>query len=422
MTKTLKVGLLGCGTVGLAVAETLLTNKLPQLSLQKILVKDLTKERPGIPKHLFTSDANVVLADPEISLVIEVLGGEEPALTYALQALENNKHFVTANKELMAKHGPRIFQKANQKKLQVRLDATVGGGIPIINTLLDSLKANHITEVVGILNGTTNYILSEMKGGKEFDEALSEAQANGYAEPDPSNDLDGIDAKYKIAILASLAFHRYVAPNQVSCQGIRSISSADFHFARELGFYIKLLGTALRNQDEEISVEVFPSLVSQKQALAKIEGVLNAIQIRGDLINELLLVGPGAGPKATSSAILGDAISIAKQNLTESPLPYVIQENSLSTSKLTRFYVRLRVRDEIGVIRDLGNVLANNEVSLQSITQKAHSSKNSWEEKNEATLILLTHLVKEKHFNDALQEIKKLKQIIDVCCILKVFE
>ena len=342
--------------------------------------------------------------------------------------MQNKKHLVTANKELIAKHGPQIFETAFQNSVQVRLDATVGGGIPIINTILDSLKANEITEVVGILNGTTNYILTQMKRGHSFELALKEAQEKGYAEPDPTNDLEGIDAKYKISILASLAFGNYISPSQVFCQGIKDISVLDFNLAKELGFSIKLLGVAKKLNKDEIKVKVYPCFIPAKKPLAKIDDVLNAILVRGDLIQELLLVGSGAGAKPTSSAILGDVLSIQKlADSTQSYLPYKI--NSLikpnqGVEHNYRFYVRLIVDDQVGVIRDLGNVLAKNNISLESISQKAYNDENI-EHNNqteEATLTFLTHEVSENDFELALREVKILKPIREIACILRVFE
>lgn len=436
--KALGVGLLGCGNVGSAVVNELLSNNIEQLTLKKVLVKDINKTReipnlrPEQRLELFTVDPQEIINNPEIDLVIEVMSGDKPVLDYALKAIKAKKHYVTANKELIAKHGPEIFKAANQNKVQVRLDATVGGGIPIINTMLDSLKANKITEVVGILNGTTNYILSAMKEGQEFADVLKQAQELGYAEPDPTNDLEGIDTKYKTSILSSLAFHNYVSPEEIPNEGISKISSADFHFAKKWDFSIKLLGIARRfasgqdskESDEKISIGVYPSLISNKQPLSQIDGVTNAIQIRGHLINELLLVGPGAGAKATTSAILGDALSIAKQNLTESPLPYETSApiDNHSPNNKHCFYVRLRVADEVGVIGQLGSILAKYNVSLSSIDQEAHSNNSHWEKEGEATLILLTHLVSEDVFKEAMLEIQKLKCIKAICCTLRVFE
>lgn len=418
MQKPFTIGILGCGTIGSEVALQLLSGKLAELKLKKILIKNIGKERL-IPNEYLTDNPNEVLEDPEIDLIIELMGVEKPALEYILKSLENKKHLVTANKELVAKHGPQIFEVAKQNKMQVRLDATVGGGIPIINTLLDSLKANRISSVVGILNGTTNYILSKMKKGQDFAEALQKAQEKGYAEPDPTNDIDGIDAKYKISILASLAFRTYIAPEDVKCMGIRKISASDFLFAKELDFSIKLLGIARRHENNTISVNVHPCLIPLSQPLAQIDGVLNAIQVRGNLIQELLLVGPGAGPKPTSSALLGDALAVMRHEVLYNSMPYEIKPLPLCEYQESRFYLHLIVKDQIGVIRDLGNILAQNEISLESITQKAHQEDLCSEE---AALIMLTHKVKEIDFQKALEQITEMAQVKEICCFLKVFE
>jgi homoserine dehydrogenase len=421
MKKIYKIGLLGCGTIGSAVAEELLSGNHPELVLKKVLVKDTSKKR-SIPLDLLVSSSNELTQDPEIDIVVEVMGNEEPALTYVLEALKNKKHLVTANKELMAKHGPKIFEEASKAGVLVRLDATVGGGIPIINTILDSLKANKISQVVGILNGTTNYILTEMKEGAEFADALRGAQEKGYAEPDPTNDLDGIDAKYKISILASLAFRQYIHPDKVKNEGIKNISSADFRFARELGYSIKLLGAASSKEDK-VSVSVYPALIKNNKSLARIDGVLNSIMVRGHLINELLLVGPGAGPKPTTSAILGDVLTIIRSQGETSLLPYTVSSSiTLQESNEFRFYVRLRVFDRIGVIKDLGTILADYNISLESIVQKLHSEGSSWDDDGEATLIILTHKVEESVMLKVLDEIRKLGQIKEICSVLRVFE
>jgi homoserine dehydrogenase len=441
------IGVLGCGTVGCAVVQELLSRGLADFKLRKVLVKDLFKPRDipalteDLKKQIFTTEAKELLNDPEIALVIEVMAGDKPALDYCLEALKAKKHYVTANKELIAKHGPQIFATASENKVQVRLDATVGGGIPVINTMLDSLRANRISEVVGILNGTTNYILTAMKEGQDFAEALQQAQELGYAEPDPTNDVEGIDTKYKISILSSLAFHNYIAPDDVQNEGITKISAKDFHFAKNLNFTIKLLGVArrlstnaaLESTEDKISIGVYPALISSQYPLSQVDGATNAIQIRGHLIQQLLLVGPGAGPLATSSAILGDALSITKQNLTESHLPYKSSAkiDNHSPNNKYRFYVRLLVDDEAGVIGQVGNVLAKFNVSLSSIDQEAEKKKPSKAsskaaetkaEKTQATLILLTHLVTEDVFVQAMKELEKLACIKQVACWLRVFE
>ena len=403
------------------MASLLLSNKLPELKLKKVLIKDKNKKR-AIPSEYLTDNPNDILEDPEIDLIIELMGIEQPALEYILKGLQNKKHLVTANKELIAKHGLKIFEIASQNKVQVRLDATVGGGIPIINTLLDSLKANRISSVVGILNGTTNYILTKMKKGQDFASALKKAQDKGYAEPDPTNDVDGIDAKYKISILASLAFRTYISPEKVQCCGIRSISAADFSFAKELDFSIKLLGIAHRFEDNKIAISVHPCLIPLSQPLAQIDGVLNAIQVRGNLIQELLLVGPGAGPKPTSSALLGDALAVMRQETLYNLMPYEAKPLVFSQDGESRFYLRLTVKDQIGVIRDLGGILAQNEISLESIAQKTHQEEKPLEEIGEATLVMLTHQVKENTFQKALQQISEMAQVKRIDCSLKVFE
>ncbi|MDJ0625076.1 MAG: homoserine dehydrogenase [Candidatus Caenarcaniphilales bacterium] len=421
-SKTLKVGLLGCGNIGSKVAKELLTGKIPSLEFKRALVRDTKKDR-GLPSEYLTSQPEDIFDDKDIDIVIEVMSGDNPVLEYALKSLNNKKHLVTANKELIAKHGPIIFETAYKNQVQVKLDATVCGGIPVINTLLDSLKANEIQEAVGILNGTTNYILSQMESGKDFNNALKDAQLKGYAEPDPTNDLEGYDTKYKISILASLCFQQFFAPDKLACDGIKNISSADFHFAHKWNFAIKLLGIA-RRVNNKVAVGVYPALISNKDPLSQINDVLNAVQIKGHLINELLLVGPGAGPAPTTSAILGDAISITRQKPSDYYVPFTgngsidnfCEENSY------KFYIRLRVGDQKGVVAEIGNILANNDVSLNSIDQEAHSDNRDWEEEGEATLTLLTHQVTEAKFKKTVNQLKESKIIKKICCVLRVFE
>ncbi len=400
---SLNIGLLGCGTIGYQVALELISKKFENLNLKKILVKDSKKIRENIDKSLFTTKAEEILQDPNIDLIVEVLGNEQPALDYVLTAINQKKHVVTANKELMAKHGKKIFSLALEQGVHVQMEAAVAGGIPVINTVQNDLKANHITEIIGILNGTTNYILSEMKGGEEFEEALKQAQEKGYAEPDPTNDLEGYDSKYKISILASLAFRKYISPDSVSCVGIRSISKKDFDLAKEMGFSIKLLGRAKLLNDKSLSINVSPYLISLDNPLSQVDGVLNAVEIKGDLVGELMLIGAGAGPKPTASSILGDILTI-KNKGHKVFLPYNCKESFVITDKnISKFYLRLEVNDEKGVIRDIGCVLAENGLSIEAIVQK--------KEIDSACLTLITHEIEEALFFSSLKSVEKLSSV-----------
>lgn len=421
----MRIGLLGCGTIGSCVAQELLSAKYEGLELVKILVRDLSKDRQNLPQSLLTDKASEITENPDIDLVIETLGGEEPAKTHISNALKNNKHVVTANKELIAKHGKELFELAEKNKKALMLEASVGGGIPVISTIQSDLKANKIHEVVGILNGTTNYILTEMKNGKDFSEALREAQAKGYAEPDPTNDIEGFDAKYKISILASLAFGSYISPSKVTCKGIKEVCRRDFEFAKELGFAIKLVGRARRVHDKKLSIDVYPYLIPFLNPLSQIDGVLNCVSVKGNLVGSLMLVGAGAGAKPTSSSILGDVLAISTGKYSNFKSPYSNKsqtELSVFNDDLPennfKFYLRLKVNDQVGVMRDIGAILAENGVSLEAIIQK----QGEKQEEQGTYLILITHLVPEEQFVKSLKSIKKLDAIIEVSSLMKVLE
>src|SRR5438270_9338021 len=317
MTRPLGVGLLGLGTVGAGVArvlvakaETLERRIGRPVQICKVLVRDLAKPRP-VPGELpLVTDAQAVLDDPSVDVVIEVLGGEEPARTLILQAVERGKHVVTANKEVMAKHGPTILAAAAKRGVTVAYEASVGGGIPLIGPFQLDLAANEIRSVVGIVNGTTNYILTRMtESGATFADALREAQDLGYAEPDPTNDVEAWDAAYKLAILASLAFGAPVMPTQVWREGIAQVSQRDILYAAELGYRIKLLAIA-RLVDNQVEARVHPALVHQRSMLASVDHSFNAVQVEGDLIGSSLFYGRGAGSEPTASAVIADLIAL----------------------------------------------------------------------------------------------------------------
>ena len=315
--RPLGVGLLGLGTVGSGVARVLLTkaDALERrigraVELRKVLVRDPTRPRSVELSVPLVTDPNAVLDDPDIDVVVEVMGGEEPARSLILQAVERGKHVVTANKEVMAKHGPDILEAALANNVTVAYEASVGGGIPLIGPFQLDLAANEITSVVGIVNGTTNYILTRMtESGAGFDEALKEAQDLGYAEPDPTNDVEGWDAAYKLAILASLAFGAPVSPEHVHREGITQVSQRDILYAAEMGYRIKLLAIA-RLVSGQVEARVHPALVHQGSMLASVDGSFNAVEVTGDLIGPALFYGRGAGSEPTASAVVADLIAL----------------------------------------------------------------------------------------------------------------
>ena len=427
----MKVALFGCGVVGSRVADLLLCDN-SNFELKKVLVKDLSKSRlrassgKSFSRLLFTKDPSEIIEDPEIELIIEVLGNEQPALDYLLQSLERKKHVISANKELISKHGGKLFAKAREKGVCLKIDASVGGGIPVISNLLENLKTSEISEIWGVLNGTTNYILSEMAKKSSFNQALADAQAKGYAEPDPRNDLEGLDTKYKISILASIAFKKNIDPDQVDCQGISKISQADFSFAEEEGFALRLLGFAKKQpENKSINIFVHPYLILNGLSLAKIEGVLNAVHFKGDLIQELTLIGPGAGADPTSNAILSDALSILEKRYSLESLAEIYQENS-SSQEINillgegKFYLRLTVEDRAGVLKEITKSFSDRQISIKSISQKV--LKNQKNKPGQASLFLLTHQTNEQIFKETVEQLEKLTTVKSVDCILKVLE
>ena len=314
------VGLLGMGVVGGGVASVLLNDAQAMqrrvgcpVDLRRVLVRDIYRPRSvDLPLETLTTDAQDVLNDEGVSIVVELLGGEEPARSYICQALQSGRHVVTANKEVMAKYGHQLMAEAKRSSVSLRFEASVAGGIPIIAPLTRDLLANDITSIHAIINGTTNYILTRMAQDRaDFSEVLKEAQARGYAEADPTNDVEGMDAAYKLAILASLAFHTPVDIQKVYREGITQLQAQDFLYARELGYAIKLLAVAARDGDS-VQARVHPCFVRHDNILANVDGAFNAVEVQGDLIDRVVFHGPGAGREPTTSAVIADLIDVAR--------------------------------------------------------------------------------------------------------------
>ncbi|ANV84826.1 homoserine dehydrogenase [Picosynechococcus sp. PCC 7003] len=426
------IGLLGLGTVGTGTAEILLSPQgrhplLGEVVLKRAGVRSLDKPRNiDLPAGCLTTDLEAIVKDPEIQVVVELLGGLEPARTLILQAIAHGKHVVTANKAVIAKYGEEIYTAANEAGVYVLLEAAVGGGIPIIKPLKQSLGVNRITRVIGIINGTTNYILTQMtQHGADFGEVLAEAQKLGYAEADPSADVDGGDAADKIAILASLAFGGRINREDVYCEGIRSISAVDISFATKLGFVIKLLAIAERPDLEEdaLQLRVHPTLVPEDHPIASVNGVFNAILVEGEPLGQVMFYGPGAGAGATASAVVSDIVHVVGllhsdqvvQKL--NPLLGCTHEHyskilPIDTLK-TRFYARFLSRDLPGVIGDLGTCFGQHQVSLESVVQIGLQDDC-------AEIVVVTHDVHEANFREALREIEGLEAIKEVPSILRV--
>jgi homoserine dehydrogenase len=426
------VGLLGMGVVGSQVAHGLL-HRGPHLArhsgrpvtLRRVLVRDPSRARSvRLPAGLLTDDADDVLNAPDIAVVIEVMGGEEPARTYIERAIQAGKHVVTANKEVISKHGPHLFDLARRAGVDLRFEASVGGGIPIINPLLRDLLANEIGAIRAIINGTTNYILTKMsKDGLDFAVALAEAQELGYAEPDPTNDVEGTDAAYKVAILASLAFHTPVSPSDVYREGITHLQPRDFQYAHELGHEIKLLAIA-RKEGAAVQVRVHPALVPQEASLAKVEGPNNAIEVRGDLVGAVVFSGPGAGAAPTSSAILGDLL-VAVGRVSETGAasgeraasgddwPVLAVEPMADLE--TRYYVRLNVADRAGVLARIADAFGQHGISVASVIQKDADAQEGT-----AELVITTHPSREAPMQQALTDLRGLDVVRDVANLLRV--
>lgn len=425
-----QLGILGLGTVGGGVAQVLLTPErrhplLKKLQIKKVGVRDLAKPRPvSLPPETFTTDLETIVQDPTIDIVVEVLGGLEPARSLILAAIAQGKHIVTANKAVISRFGDEIFTAANQAGVYVMLEAAVAGGIPVIQPLKQSLGANRIHTVTGILNGTTNYILTRMQQEKgDFSEILADAQRLGYAEADPSTDIDGLDAADKIAILASLAFGGRISREEVYCQGIRAVTAADIAYADKLGFVIKLLAIAHREIDQAgdaLELRVHPTLVPLDHPLAGVNGVHNAVLISGEPLGEVMFYGPGAGAGATASAVVADLINIAAllpMGDQSHPLLTCTHEHYCPIVPLTqvssRFYARLLAEDHPGVLGKLGTCFGNYGVSLESLVQIGIKDEL-------AEVVVVTHQVREGEFRQALDEIKSLVSVNQVASVLRV--
>jgi homoserine dehydrogenase len=424
------IGLLGLGTVGTGTAEIILDSVgrnplLKEIKIKQVGVSSLAKTRTvNFPEGIITTDLEAIVTDPEIAIVVELLGGLEPARSLILRAIDHKKHIVTANKAVIARYGDEIYTAANQAGVYVFLEGAVAGGIPVIKPLKQSLGVNRITSVIGIINGTTNYILSKMSAeGLDFAKVLAEAQQLGYAEADPSADVDGGDAADKISILAAIAFGERIQREEIPCEGIRQISATDISYAEKLGFAIKLLAIAKGQQGQPLQIRVHPTLVPQDHPLANINGVYNAVLVEGEPLGQVMFFGPGAGKGATASAVVSDVVNIVsllKSSNNSSNLDPLLScshqhyANLLPASEITtRFYTRFLCQDVPGVIGYLGTCFGNHTVSLESVVQIGFQEKL-------AEIVVVTHDVKEGDFRQALAEIKDLPAISSIPSIIRV--
>jgi homoserine dehydrogenase len=422
------IGILGYGVIGNGVtkillekAKTLSSQAGCKLEIIRILEKDTTKIKASkIDRSLFTQNASDILNDTNIDIVIEVLGGERPAMDFIKKALSKGKHVVTSNKEVMAKHFPEFLAIAQEHGVDIMYEATVGGGIPLIALFKQDLLANDISAIHCIINGTTNYILTRMSSEQlDFNTALKQAQKLGYAEPDPKNDVEGIDAAYKLAILATLAFHVKIKPEDIYHEGISRLTARDFRYANELGYEIKLLAIA-KEQKGSIEVRVHPVFLPQDLLLAKVDGVYNAVQVEGDLVGRVLFYGQGAGAAPTSSAILADVIDVAQRiNRGISLTPTLRLDSKKRTRPMseikTRYYLRMNAVDRPGVLAKIAKVLADKDVSISSVIQKESDIS-----KRAAEIVLMTYPAKEQAMQDAMAEISRLDVIKEISNFVRV--
>ena len=424
--KPLQVGLLGIGTVGLGTWTVLRRNEeeisrragrpiritwIAERALER--ARELTRGAPGVN---LTDDAAVLLANRDIDIVVELIGGIEPARTFILQAIANGKHVVTANKALLARHGNEIFAAAHAAGVMVAFEGAVAGGIPIIKALREGLTANRIEWIAGIINGTSNFILSEMRArGASFAAVLKEAQERGYAEADPTFDVEGIDAAHKLTIMSAIAFGVPMQFDKVYTEGISKLTREDIRYAEELGYRIKLLGIT-RRAAAGIELRVHPTLIPAKRLIANVEGVMNAVLVKGDAVGATMYYGAGAGAEPTASAVIADLVDVTRMHTAdpEHRVPHLaFQPDQLSDIPFlemgeveTSYYLRMRVQDRPGVLADITRILADREISIDAMIQKEPS-----EGEEQTDIILLTHLTVEKRVVDAIAKIEALPTV-----------
>ena len=420
--KTLRVGMLGCGVVGGEVARLIVANQKDltarsgaQLDLVKIGVRNLA--RPNVAKDLLTNDLESIVKDANIDLVIEVIGGIEPARTLILEALKNGKSVVTANKALLAKHGAELFAAADKGGVDLYYEAAVAGAIPILRPLRESLVGDHIQRVMGIVNGTTNFILTKMdESGAAFGDALAEAQALGFAEADPTADVEGFDAAAKAAILAGLAFHSRVTDSDVYREGITKITDTDVAVAKSLDLVVKLLAIAELTTDGKISVRVHPTLISRSHPLASVREAFNAVFVESESAGAMMFYGRGAGGAPTASAILGDLVAVARHRVSGGLGPRESDYADLAIAPMgstkTRYLIRLDVADRPGVLAAVAQTFSKHDVSIQTVRQTGRGDN--------AELIVMTHKATDSSLAATVADLSSLDAVKDIASVIRV--
>ncbi|KUK72250.1 MAG: Homoserine dehydrogenase [Clostridiales bacterium 38_11] len=421
--ETVRIGILGMGTVASGLAHIMALNQdIIQyrtgkiLEIEKVLVKNLNKNRDvDLDRTRFTINVLEIIDNQNVDIVVELIGGIHPAFEYVRDALKNKKHVVTANKALIATHGEELENIALENGVRLMYEASVGGGIPIINTMINNLPANDFTEISGIVNGTTNYILTQMtERNLEFDQAIKEAQEMGFAEADPSSDVEGDDAAFKIAILSYIAFGQRIGLNEVPKEGIAHISREDIKYADELGYVIKLIASS-QKRENEIELRVHPTFISKKHPLATVKNEFNAVLLKGNAVGEVMLYGKGAGAMPTGSAVLGDIIAIAKEKFGENkqPIHPSSTKYKIVNKGYSQYYIRMDVVDKPGVLGYISNIFGKNNISLASVVQR-------YKHDLVAPLVFITHEVERKNIDDALQEVRTYSNVLKIASIITV--
>ena len=421
--KTISIGMLGCGVVGSQVARLLQSDEQELsersgalLVLKKIGVRS-NAAREGINPSMITTDLNAIVNDPEINIVIEVMGGIEPARTLILEAIKNKKSVITANKALLATHGHELFNAADAAKVDLYYEAAVAGAIPIIRSMRESLAGDQITRVMGIVNGTTNYILTKMhEEGRAFNDVLKEAQSLGYAEADPTADIEGHDAAAKAALLASLAFHSTVTIDEVYCEGITGISIDDVNAAKAMGSVIKLLAIAELTVKDEISVRVHPVMLPSSHPLASVRNAFNAVYVESEAAGQLMFYGRGAGGAPTASAILGDLVAVTRHRAYSTvgygESDYADLDIAPVGDVKSQFFVRLHVADKSGVLASIAQVFASENISIQTVRQAGLGS--------DAELVVVTHAATESSLKDCIKKLTDMDIVSKVESVIRV--
>ncbi|WP_281658693.1 homoserine dehydrogenase [Halobacillus sp. Cin3] len=426
MNKSITVGLLGLGTVGSGVIEILRDHKERiehktgcDVTIKSVLVSDMAKERELPAETELTDRYEDITRDPDIDVIVEVMGGIDHTLTIMLEAIEHGKHIVTANKDLVAQHGEQLFEACQKHNCDLYYEASVAGGIPIIRSIMDGLSSDRITKMMGIVNGTTNYIMTKMaQDGVDFDSVLKEAQDLGFAEADPTADVDGLDAARKMTILSILGFSMPYSLEDVDVKGIRGISSDDITYAEELGYRIKLIGIA-ENDSNGVSVSVEPTLLPVEHPLSSVNDEFNAVYVYGDAVGETMFYGPGAGKLPTATAVVSDLIAVLKNirlgtTGTAYVQPQFPKQVRAQSEKLTKKYIRLHVDDKSGMLKELTNIFADYSISFDQFTQKAT------DQEGERELMMVTHKVSEEDFEKAVQELKTLDSVRKIDSVFRV--